>query len=66
MNGRSNVAIVTEQEAKIMVITKYAYIVKKRFVSGLLEGTEVTEMTNVLFTEGRRYGDYIIVSVERI
>lgn len=49
-----------------MVITKYAYIVKKRFVSGLLEGTEVTEMTNVLFTEGRRYGDYIIVSVERI
>ena len=47
----------------------YKYSIRKLFVSGHLQGIEITERTNVRFMEGQKYGSdrnggcYIITDV---
>ena len=47
----------------------YKYSIRKLFVSGHLQGIEITERTNVRFMEGREYGSnhnggrYIVTDV---
>lgn len=42
------------------------YIVKKRFVDGLLKGLEVVEKTDVKFQVGKQYRYYIVVMVQEV
>ena len=42
------------------------YNVTKHFVSGPLAGITLTEKTSVKFKAGRRYGDYIVLSVKEL
>lgn len=42
------------------------YAITKKFTSGILKGQEYKCLTNIEFTEGKEYGNYIVVSCKPI